>query len=396
MSFGHALFGGGAKTILLLDISSASVGGVIIDNHKGNFQQSAKLTVRDEIEFQGDIDYSRFLSGTLDTTGKVASKLLKNAGRRVDEVHCVLGSPWFVTHSRVINYSSPRPVKITKDLLRKLVQNDVKHFKVEELEHNQLKLGRKATTLEVRTTSIRLNGYETKSPFDKEAEEISISLIISLWSEDVGHAFTETIKGVTHHKRIYFHTFPSVAVLSLGEATPLPEKYLFIDINGEITDILTIDKGALAEVSSFPLGRNFVVRWLASKTNSSPEHALSMLSLYFEDQLHDKAKEEIEEVIEYVKREWLASLLKALEKSSYEYLLPRNVYLLARNLDIELLFADALKSNDLSKFIHSNKPFVVTIIDEKLLGLKADLLGGKVRSDLFLHLETLFINKLFS
>src|SRR3989344_1180128 len=396
MSFASSIFGRRSTRVLLLDISSASVGGVIVDNSPGEPKQNAKVTLREEIALQEDVDYRRFLYSTLGAAERVANKVIKDSGKHVDEIHCVLGSPWFVSHSRVINYTSPKPVKVTSDLLRRLVQNDIERFKNEELANNELKLGRKAVTLEVSTTSVRLNGYETKTPFDKEAEEICINIFISLWSEDVMRAFTETLKSAIGHDRVYFHTFPSVALGSISEVTALPEKYLFIDVSGEITDILTIEKNALAEISSFPLGRNFVVRWLTNKTASSPEQALSLLSLYFEGKLNDKTKEKIEGVVEYVKREWISSLLKALEKSSYEYLLPRDVYLIARTADIEHIFAPALRGNELSKFIRSNKPFNVTLVDEELLGLKKDPLKKVPSADLFLHLETLFINKLFS
>ena len=142
---------------------------------------------------------------------------------------------------------------------------------------------------------------------------------------------------------------------------------------------------------SFPLGANFILRWLGKRLSVTSENVPPVLELYFAKKLETWEASVVLKTIDYLRPEWLRGFTGTLEQSPFEYLMPRDVFLLA-DINMGQLFADLISSKDLSRFIQSNQPFKVKILNQNVFGGLKQMTYTHL--DTFLILETLFIRKL--
>ncbi len=374
---------------MIIDISSSSVG--VAQVTCATEGTDVHFATREEIKFQEDLNYQKFISDTIKVLKSTIHLAQKSGKLRPTETHCILASPWFVTESRRIFYSDHKPFRVTKELVNRLIKSEIERFKKEEIERNGGKLGRDTVLIESKITNIQLNGYETASPVGKMAENISASLFVSISSREVKEKFTQAIIGELHHDNIHFHTLPAVAIGTLIDIPDTPERFVFVSISGEITDVIIIKEKAISEILSFPLGANFILRWLGKRLSVTSENVPPVLELYFAKKLETWEASVVLKTIDYLRPEWLRGFTGTLEQSPFEYLMPRDVFLLA-DINMGQLFADLISSKDLSRFIQSNQPFKVKILNQNVFGGLKQMTYTHL--DTFLILETLFIRKL--
>jgi len=387
-------FGTKEEVVLILDIGSSSIGGALVKMRKKDTPEIIEL-VREEIAFQEDLNYKRFLDDTIKTVQKVVGKMVSNKKNRPDHIHCIFSSPWFIAQNRTFTYKKQEPFTVTKKLIDHIMAEEIEEFKntakdsIPGIKSSKTNV----RAIEVKITDFYLNGYEVNSPYNKKTKELKVSFFASVCSEKVYDMFNDAISGAAHNDLVSYHSFPLVAFSALRDISATPDNFMLADINGEITDIMTVRNGSIIETTSFPLGRNFAKRWLMKKFGTSKDITASKLKLYLEDKLDEKTKLEVEAVVGYLEMEWNKSLKEALKLSSYEYLLPQNLFVISDDTYIPL-FSRFLSSPELASFNRSNKPFRVTSLKAPLLG-QVPVKKGMVYRDTFLLLETIFIDKLF-
>src|SRR3989344_7958925 len=85
---------------LLVDIGSASIGAAIARFSKEQ-KPLLEITTRNDIVFQENLNFKRFVSATTEALTKTLNQIQKRSSARPDHIHCVLSSPWFVSQTRV-------------------------------------------------------------------------------------------------------------------------------------------------------------------------------------------------------------------------------------------------------------------------------------------------------
>jgi len=378
------------KIIAILEIASASVGGMLIRQNKNDKPQIISL-VRVPVNFLFDINFDAFWRCTRASLKKVMKTLLENYPSGPDACLCVFLSPWFLSQTKIINIRREKDFKVTPEFFENLMKTEEESFKGREV--TQLREG--ASFVEHEIIKTELNGYYTKSPMGKTVKTIRLHIYMSLATGSVKKKIEEEVLENFGDISLSFRTFPFVALQVLNSTIDNQEGLLLIDIGGEITDISLIRKNCLEEMISFPRGKNFLLRRIASEFKTFPQEASSILQTYLKKHSIKDDAEKISQIIEEVKRDWGNFFEKAIKNISEKGPLPQSLFLMGDEI-IGGQFIKCAEEERFSQYTFLGKPFnIKRILDEefmryfnfKLTRQSADQL------DAFLMLEALFANK---
>ncbi len=382
------IFSFGTKNILLIDIGTSSVGFLALEI-KGGEQQILNWA-REDIEFEKTLNHSKLLKDTVRTLKKLFDQNQNKLPKKVDEIHCFLASPWFISQRREISYKKQGELfTVKKSLIDELIQEGLKTSEGVEKKEHKGKIGTNPEVLEAKIIDIKLNGYSTDSPEGKETNNLELSLLSSLFSAKAKEAMVEAIDTSINYHSIKFHTFPAAALCVLRDVEELPKDFVILDVNGEITDVILVKDGTIAEIISFPLGKNFFWRELSERLGTNMAEAKNTYELFNNKKIQGTHSDKIVKFLSDISAVWVNTFTEAVKSSSYEFFLPGQVYLIVS--DEQRSFYEKCMSSDLLASVgHTNKPFNIIPFDSVLD-------GSKERSvkDINLYMESLFINRLF-
>jgi hypothetical protein len=374
------------KIIAILEIASASVGGMLIRQNKNDKPQIISLT-RAPVNFLFDVNFDAFWRCTLASLIKVIKTLLKNYPSGPDACLCVFLSPWFLSQTKIINIKRERDFEVTRVFFENLMKSEEESFKSQEA--TQLK--GEPGFIEHEIIKTELNGYYTKSPLGKIVKTIKLYIYMSL---GIGSLKTKIEKEVLENFGdipLLFRTFPFVAFQVLNSVFDSQEGLILVDIGGEITDISLIRKNCLEETISFPRGKNFFLRRIASEFKTFSQEANSILQTYLKGHSLKGDSEKISKIIEEVKRDWGNFFEIAIKNISEKGPLPQNLFLMGDEI-IGGQFIKCAEEERFSQYTFLGKPFnTKRILDEEFMHYFDFKLTDQL--DIFLMLEALFANK---
>lgn len=377
------IFGGKKKqkVIAVLEVASCSVAGMLIQQNKeGNPKiiSSARIPVN----FLLDINFDAFWRCTRASLQQVLQKLLKDYPQGPDVCLCVFLSPWFISQTKIINVQRKESFKTTRSFFEKLLKAEEENFMRDKskffIEHEIVK--------------VELNGYYTKFPLEKFAKTVRAYIYLSLGIKEIKTEIEKEVLKNFGDIPLSFKTFPLLAFKILSKIINTQEGLILVDIGGEITDISLIRKDSLEETVSFPLGRNFLLRKIASEFKTFPKEAPSLLRTCLKGHAAECNAEKISKMLREAGRKWCDFLTKALESISDNGPLPQNLFLVGEE-SISSQFIEFIKCTEdekFSKFTLLGKPFnIQKILSE---GLTHYFASGE-KKDVFLMMESLFANK---
>lgn len=383
------------KIIVILEIASASVGGLLVRQNEEHDKLQIIFHNRMPVNFLFDINFEASWRCTRDSLKKVIKNLLKNypAGpAEPDCCLCVFLSPWFLSQVKRVEVRREKAFKVTEDFFQILMQNEEKNFRLRT--DNKLKSpAGKMEFIEHEIIKTELNGYYTKSPIGKMAKTVKSYIYMSLGIKQVKEEIRKEILENFGNIPLAFKTFPLLSFLVLDNLLNNPEGLILVDIGGEITDISSIRKDCLEETISFPRGRNFLLRRISSKFKTFPQEASSLLGAYLKGHISEKNSEMISKIIEEVREEWGNFFEIAIKNISENNPLPQNIFLIGDDI-ISNQFIKFIEDKRLSQFTVLGKPFNVKKITAG--GLNHYLDFEKERPpDIFMVIEALFTKIIF-
>lgn len=380
----------GKVLIVVLDSASVTAGLVKFSpNQKPQFLAMSRA----EIVLQEDLNFRRFMAGTISALSDALTQIQKNAAGRPDHIHFCLASPWYVSQTRVVHYSQAKPFIVSGSLIDSLAEAEVADFEAERIKAKTIILGPSNRVIDIKTMQMKLNGYQTAKPIGKFAQDLSVSFYISLTSEKIIRSLSDAALKVFHHRDLYFHTLPFAAYSGLVILAPQSEDFLLCLVGGEISDVLIVHRGIIVETASFPLGKNFVLRTVAKRFSTLSAEASSLLRAYSDQSLSSSVTPLFQETLGYVKTEWLKSFKNLLELSSLEYLLPGLCYLIAAP-DFEDIFAGFVADPSLKTLTSSNRPFSVAPLNAAFFRNFLDSLPG-ITLEGFLGIAAIFLERVY-
>ena len=280
-----------------------------------------------------------------------------------DTTRVFFSSPWYASQVRIARMTRPTAFVVTKDSLDDIVSREIKAFRDEEMQAKYAE-GDPLYPLESQILQVKLNGYPTASPTGVSARELELSLFLSVASERM----VNKVKDIVQHQfaaPVVFGTFLSSSFLVTRAHFPHEDGYLLIDIGGEVTDVSLVRDGTLVQSVSFHLGRNFILRKLATGLNRTLSEALSLCTLYAENKVEDTVKDQCTAILKTAKDEWLDAFQKTLFSVSNELSIP-NTIMLSVGTDIAPWFIETISREEFHQHSLSNKEFKVIVLDAQL------------------------------
>lgn len=379
-----------SRVIAVFDIGSASVGGALISFHPGE-KPKILWSARESMVFQNDLNFGRFLSSMLETLEKVLVRMQKSDMPHPRSFLCVFSSPWYASQTRVVKMKRDTPFSISKRGVEDLIAHEIETFRESHIGKYKQMGEEEIDIMEIHIIQMKLNGYVTDNPYGMRAKSLEMSLYISMAPKRVLDSVKSRItKTFTFHD-VRFSSFSLTAFSTIRDVFSHRNDFLFMDISGEVADISLSKGGVLLETTSFPLGKNFLLRRIASGLNTVPEEVASLWSMHREGKTSDAVKEKIDRILEESKSEWLKSLNQALRGISDDIVLPGVIFFTA-DADIASWFSDCLASSELGEFTGTGLPFDVIFLATVTMD-KFSTRNPQTEKDSFIMVESLFADR---
>lgn len=381
-----------SDVIAVIDIGSASVGGMLINTSQDCPEIITSKRV--PINFLFDVDFQAYLRSTLTSLEKVLISLLKDYPSGPDKVFCVFSLLWGVSQTRIVKLKKEAPVKINKNFLEKLIQDEINIFK-SEWQYKAPYFKDNADLIEHEIMKVALNGYYIEHPFNKTAKTIDVYTYLSLIVESIKKRAENSFLKNFGDVKVVFHTLPFVVYVFLRDILHTEEGFVFAEIGGETSDLSLVRDNILEETVSFPKGKNLFIRQIATEFKTFIGEAESMLRSYRDKHLDSSVSEKISSLVGKVSKEWSDSLYEVLTEIAENAPLPKRFFLVGdRNITPEII--DYLQNEPFSRFTVLGKPFEVEEISPEALKHYFKFKRNFEREkDNFLMIESLFANSFF-
>ena len=369
------------ELVLLFDIGSSSVGGALFYiEETGN--PTMLYSARENIILENNLNVESFFALTISSLEKLVEKIAKQGLGKPERIFCVLSSPWFHSQTRNIKFEQETPfvfnTKLADNLIQKEVENLLNTFSKDKNEQN------KVLPIEMKTMSVKLNGYEISDFFNKKAKDLEMPIFVSM-SEEV------FIKAVENTINKFFH-FLMASFTVARDMFINQDKFLLVNIGGEITDISMIKSNVVRDNTSFPMGSNFMVRGLIKDLKIDNNEARSILSLYKDNHASDSANKQVGPTLENLKNEWLKSFQETLNNLSHDISIPSTIFI-TLDQNLAQFFSEIIKTEQLNQYSLTESKFRIVFLGTEALHGIVLFQNDKVERDAFLIIEAIYINR---
>ncbi|MFA6353895.1 MAG: hypothetical protein WCW93_03100 [Candidatus Paceibacterota bacterium] len=375
--------------ILVFNIRSSSVNGALFEVQSSGIPKII-FSAQELIKIKENVDIDHFLLSTIKSLKIVASKIYNARLGAPSRTFCVLSSPWYVFQTRVINLTKNTPFIFTPKLADELIKKEIKFFE----EENLLKyshLDNKVQVIELKNIKTMLNGYEISEPLNKKTKELEMNIFVSIGGEQILKQIEDTIGKYFYFKKIEFSSFILSFFTVVRDMYPKQENFLLVDIGGEVTDISMVKKNTLRESISFPLGRNFLTRGVASDLGCTLNEADSIISLFKDGHAEESIAKKLTLILNKLRMEWLKKFQESLANLSKDISIPSTIYI-AVDKDLVDFFSETIKSEQFSQYTLTESKFEVIFLNTELLNKIVEFKENVVREP-FLIIDAIYINR---
>lgn len=382
--------------VVVFDIASASVGGVLFV-HRKKFAPEIIASVRESVDFSKYKKLQEKWNVMNNALTFVFDQLKKKTPRFPQVALCVFSSPWFVAQTRIIKINREKSFEINENILDEALENELEIFRKEwsSGEGQIFKKEEVDSLLEKSTIKIILNGYEVESPFGKRARSVKLFSYLSLGIGFLKKKIKENISTNINFDNIYFNSFPFVLLRVLADIVNTKNGAIFIDMSGEITDVFIVRDGVMEEMSSLPIGENFFIKRISSAFNLKPEESKSQLAQFKRGDLNKTQMEKISKILDPAVKKWGEYLGQLLNEVSENNFLPQNLYFCGYTPIIKLeQIKKLIGGENFAELTIFNKPLGVSFLESDSLKFHFDFKNNFTNyKDVSLLISVLFVDK---
>ncbi|MDD5032582.1 MAG: hypothetical protein PHC85_00470 [Candidatus Pacebacteria bacterium] len=376
---------GNGTPIAVFDIASASVGGLLF-RVKKDCGVEILTSVRLPVNFSKDEKRTRLWQNLKDGVKAVSEQLKKSPFPKPEAALCVFSSPWYAGQTKIIKVKREIPFKIDEKLLESLTKDEMGIF---EKSWADTKDGN-AQFLEHTPTKAVLNGYDIKDIFGKTAKAAELHLYLSIIPGELENKIKKEILNDLKPDSIKLHSFAFAFFKVMENLIDMEKGAMFVDITGDITDVIVFREHSIEEICSFPKGEKFFARRIASALNLDETDASNRLIQYQRGELDQYYGQKIKLVLESAAEEWGKSMESLFEEMSKDRLLPQNLYFCGQAVSFPEITAQFSKRN-FARFTNLGMPFETQYLLPESLKYHFDFPQGfSGNKDIFLLLEALF------
>ena len=374
------------ELMLVFNIGSSSVEGALFLAQSSGVPKII-FSTSEQIQLEDKIDIDRFYNLAMQSLEIVAGRIYKAGLGAPKEIFCVLSSPWHVSQTRIINYKKNTPFVFTAKLAESLIKKETELFEEEHLK-NKVSGAVSNRIIELKNIKTTLNGYETAEPINQKVQELEIIIFISMSEEETLKKIEDTISKSFHFNKIRFCSFTLSSFTVVRGMYPKQENFLLLDVGGEVTNVAMVKKNILHESISFPSGRNFLTRGVASSLGCTLSEANSLISLLKDGHAEKTVVEKLETVINQLKAKWLKEFQESLVNISNDISIPSTIYMTA-DKDLADFFCQTIKSEQFNQYTLTESKFEIIFLDLPMF------LGISVFKDVSVDKTSLVIDSIY-
>ncbi len=374
----------------IIDIGSGSVALALVELEK-NKAPKIKFSRRYDFRMDSDLNLDRIVSQTLTGLTGLILELQNSGFNPPEKIFCFLSSHLIASQTRIIKANFNQPRKIDQLMIDELIKGDLDKFKID----NGGTLGDKNTIIiEKKIMRVRLNGYEVSKFKNKNATAIEISMLLTLTSVKIFDQIKELIIGAFHNKELEAHSFSLALFTVIRDLWEADRDFIFMDIGSEITDICLTRGAALESSTSFPVGKNSLIRSMIDQTNTNQKVVESMLNNYAADPLDSRIRRYVKDNLNQAGRRWMDLIYSAMSKLDGQSKLPADLILLA-DRDSSAIFEELIGQIKLSNLTILNKePNLKKLSGDELRKFCENKSGAS--DDIFLSILSIYVSKLLN
>ncbi|KND48984.1 MAG: hypothetical protein AB200_00965 [Parcubacteria bacterium C7867-005] len=260
-------------SVLILDISSGSVGAAIVDLQEDKLptivtysRSSYFLEVDHNSEKQGEA----ILKCLKDALSRIGSK------KHVNRALVSLSSPWVYSKIKNNTLNHTEGFILDQKTVANVLNDEEKVFKKELIDQS----ADDYDVFESKITNLTINGYEATLPQSKKAVSADMHFMMSAtkskFVQKIKKEITSTL-GIKNNIVLENFSFAFMKVLS--HAFPTAHSPLLINMNDFSTDFLFIKNNHPVVVTSVPVGSTTIVNEVSKSLGIPTEIARSYLAL---------------------------------------------------------------------------------------------------------------------
>ncbi|MDP3402523.1 MAG: hypothetical protein Q8S35_01040 [bacterium] len=361
-----------ARSVALIDIGSASVGGAYVHYEEGKppiIYYTARVDVETregETVREGMLRSLSFLERLLIEEGAPALRRETGSGG-VEKVLVSVAAPWQETLVSTTNIQQKNTFTFSHAHLADAVK------KTAVVPKDRVSSGHTVV-------ATILNGYETPNPFGKRVTRAELVILASTLEKEAAHAIESSLRRAFHTNDIELTAFAPVAYTVFRDLYPHQKDFVVLDVSGTGTDAAFIKRGLLVEVRGVPFGTQDLL--IAARKAGQRAHLSAV------DMIDPVANESFAKESEEAERIWLDALHGAFSSVAAVQALPRTLLLLA-DTDARDYLKRTLEKSKLRSLWLSEEPLSVIPITPSHLAARVKT-RGLGDGDLFLALLALY------
>ncbi len=388
------------KVSLLIDIGSGSMTMSLVLFSYGEIPTFLYTLKRNFIIADKPDSFKLFdnMSSTLDEMLGILIKQgftnnhWKTNKNNISDVLISFSSPWFLPKTKHVEISDDKSFIISKEFLASIISSEEKIFE-EEIKNDGG--GDDFEVIEKSIVHAKVNGYALSETVGQRTKKFDAFLCMSIISLNIlDKVFTIILKNVhIEREKILVHTFPLISFSVLRDIFPSNQDFIILDTTSEVSDLTLVKADVITDTASFPSGRNFIIRQIATSFEVSVEIAESTLSLYMNGRLDNNSVVKTEEVLINVEKEWSIYFDRAIAEISKGGDLPKRIYITA-DKDVASIYTNflGLSKADSTASLRKNLE-IIPVTEELLVNLYKN--DSITEPDEFVVILSIFYDKLY-
>ncbi len=255
----------------------------------------------------------------------MAKALPKDHIKKISEIHIMMGAPDVLSQTKTVHITHDTPFTIKSEHLKKIALETGDAFK----ENHK---GEILEQIEEDITHVAINGYPTKKPVGKNANNFQAILFQSFISTDVVKKITDRTHKLISSATIQFHSFAFTTFKTIAKLDPNASNFVVVNLSEQATEVLVCREGSILQTGFSASGKQELIAHIATFAKTTSEAAESLLQLYSQNALEERVTSTVEEAIKSARTNWLTSFSTLIYTLSEGFSVPSRFFIIKEPL----------------------------------------------------------------
>ena len=311
------------KTLLVLDISSGSVGAGIIRIESKNTIPSILSTTRVPLYLTNKPNSESIEKALLKSIREAVGNIYKT---NVDKVLISFSSPWITSRLRTFIQKSDKPFSVDQKFILNILKKEEADF-TKDLSKRYVE---ESKTFDSKITNVTLNGYESNMAVPQKTTDLEIQFMMYACQESlINKIETEITNLIGVRNGLILENFMFVFMKVFTKTFHNMHSVLLVNMSNEALDLLLV-KDAYPLVSiSLPFGPAYIARTIQKELGVSLEVAYSYIDLFTDGVLNLETSFKIDNILKKIKTEWSDTWIKVTSEIPKDKVIPYKIFLIS-------------------------------------------------------------------